>query len=47
MKRCATLGPVVQVDPEVVANLYRDWLMPLTKDVEVDYLLRRLEWDRR
>jgi len=36
-----------KVDPEAVANLYRDWLMPLTKDVEVDYLMRRLEWDKR
>lgn len=40
-------NPVHKVDPEAVASLYKDWLMPLTKDVEVDYLLRRLEWDRR
>ncbi|GKU87373.1 hypothetical protein SLEP1_g1778 [Rubroshorea leprosula] len=32
-----------KVDPSVVGRLYGDWVMPLTKDVEVDYLLRRLD----
>lgn len=31
--------------PEVVATLYDRWVMPLTKEVEVLYLLRRLESD--
>lgn len=31
-----------KVDPSVVAQLYQDWIMPLTKLVEVEYLLRRL-----
>lgn len=31
-----------KVDPSVVAQLYKDWIMPLTKLVEVEYLLRRL-----
>ena len=35
-----------KVQPDRVAELFRDWVMPLTKDVEVMYLLRRLEWDR-
>lgn len=32
-----------KVDPEVIVSIYRDLIIPLTKDVEVDYLLRRLE----
>ena len=34
-----------KVDPDTVAELFQDWVMPLTKDVEVLYLLRRLEWE--
>ena len=34
-----------KVEPDTVAELFQDWVMPLTKDVEVLYLLRRLEWD--
>lgn len=33
----------MQVRPEVVAQLYEQWVMPLTKEVEVQYLLRRLD----
>ncbi|WOL19062.1 hypothetical protein Cni_G27859 [Canna indica] len=32
-----------KVDPSVVSRLYEQWVMPLTKDVEVQYLLRRLD----
>ncbi|XP_065850083.1 chorismate mutase 2 isoform X2 [Euphorbia lathyris] len=32
----------LKVDPSVVFRLYSDWVIPLTKDVEVEYLLRRL-----
>ena len=32
-----------KVQPETVASLYERWVMPLTKEVEVAYLLRRLE----
>ncbi|KAK7260976.1 hypothetical protein RIF29_27279 [Crotalaria pallida] len=32
-----------KVDPSFVSSLYKKWLIPLTKDVEVDYLLRRLD----
>jgi chorismate mutase len=39
-------GRIYKVQPDRVAELFRDWVMPLTKDVEVMYLLRRLEWDR-
>jgi hypothetical protein len=28
----------------VLSKLYDLWVMPLTKDVEVEYLLRRLDW---
>ncbi|KAG8070008.1 hypothetical protein GUJ93_ZPchr0006g42402 [Zizania palustris] len=32
-----------KVNPKVLSELYDRWVMPLTKDVEVDYLLRRLD----
>lgn len=32
-----------KVHPEAVVKIYKDWVIPLTKEVEVDYLLRRLE----
>ncbi|KAK3211260.1 hypothetical protein Dsin_015966 [Dipteronia sinensis] len=32
-----------KVDPSVVSRLYVEWVMPLTKLVEVEYLLRRLD----
>ncbi|XP_054810536.1 chorismate mutase 1, chloroplastic [Prosopis cineraria] len=35
--------PVYKMKPSLVANLYGDWIMPLTKEVEVEYLLRRLD----
>lgn len=31
-----------KINPTLVAELYRDWIMPLTKQVQVEYLLRRL-----
>lgn len=36
-------NPQSKVNPELIAGLYKDWIIPLTKKVEVDYLLRRLE----
>ncbi|KAF3444812.1 hypothetical protein FNV43_RR14505 [Rhamnella rubrinervis] len=35
--------PVYKIKPSLVAGLYGDWIMPLTKDVQVEYLLRRLD----
>lgn len=32
-----------KVEPETVLKIYKDYVIPLTKKVEVDYLLRRLE----
>ena len=32
-----------KVAPEIIANLYFKWIMPMTKDVQVEYLLRRLD----
>lgn len=32
-----------KVDPLLVSRIYGEWLIPLTKDVEVEYLLRRLD----
>lgn len=34
---------LLKVSPEVVAELYDTWVMPLTKEVEVDYLLKRID----
>lgn len=31
----------LKVEPDVIVEIYRDILIPLTKEVEVDYLLRR------
>lgn len=36
-----------KVQPGEIAQLYETWIMPLTKQVQVAYLLRRLDaWDR-
>jgi hypothetical protein len=32
-----------KVDPKVLSKLYDPWVMPQTKDVEVEYLLRCLD----
>ncbi|XP_031491261.1 chorismate mutase 1, chloroplastic-like [Nymphaea colorata] len=32
-----------KIQPSLVADLYGDWIMPLTKFVQVEYLLRRLD----
>ena len=34
---------MLRLDPDAVGDLYDTWVMPLTKDVEVEYLLRRLD----
>jgi chorismate mutase len=31
-----------KVEPELVGELYSKWVMPLTKKVQVKYLLQRL-----
>lgn len=38
-----TTLPRFKVSPDIVAAAYEKWVMPLTKEVEVQYLLRRLE----
>ncbi|CAA7393520.1 unnamed protein product [Spirodela intermedia] len=35
--------PVYKIKAGLVADLYGDWIMPLTKEVQVEYLLRRLD----
>lgn len=35
-------GPY-KIDPLIVSQLYGKWIMPLTKNVQVEYLLRRLD----
>ncbi|KAL8159326.1 hypothetical protein V2J09_000863 [Rumex salicifolius] len=37
------IEPAYKIKPEIVADLYGDWIMPLTKKVQVEYLLRRLD----
>ncbi|CAH1420999.1 unnamed protein product [Lactuca virosa] len=37
------IEPVYKIEPTLVADLYGDWIMPLTKEVQVEYLLRRLD----
>ena len=32
-----------KVEPERVANLYNEWIMPLNKQVQLEYLLHRLD----
>lgn len=32
-----------KMDPLLVSRIYGEWLIPLTKLVEVEYLLRRLD----
>lgn len=32
-----------KIDPSVVSRLYGEWVIPLTKLVEVEYLLKRLD----
>ncbi|KAK7266483.1 hypothetical protein RIF29_19127 [Crotalaria pallida] len=34
---------VYKINPSLVANLYAEWIMPLTKEVQVAYLLRKLD----
>ncbi|KAF2010062.1 chorismate mutase [Aaosphaeria arxii CBS 175.79] len=37
-----------KVDAEAVVAMYKDWVIPLTKEVEVEYLMQRLkgtEWE--
>ena len=38
-----TLEPVYKITPRFVADLYGDRIRPLTKEVQVEYLLRRLD----
>ncbi|KAL3525893.1 hypothetical protein ACH5RR_014265 [Cinchona calisaya] len=35
--------PAYKINPSLVAGLYQDWIMPLTKEVQIEYLLRRLD----
>ena len=35
-------GESYKVAPDLIMALYRDWVMPLTKEVQVEYLLGRL-----
>ncbi|AES96926.2 chorismate mutase 3, chloroplastic isoform X2 [Medicago truncatula] len=35
--------PVYRIKSGLIGNLYGKWIMPLTKEVQVEYLLRRLD----
>ncbi|KAI5795060.1 chorismate mutase-like protein [Geopyxis carbonaria] len=32
-----------KINVDAVVNMYRDWVIPMTKEVEIDYLLQRLD----
>ncbi|XP_047314749.1 chorismate mutase 1, chloroplastic-like [Impatiens glandulifera] len=36
-------NPSCKIMPNLVGDLYGDWIMPLTKEVQIEYLLRRLD----
>ncbi|KAK9698317.1 hypothetical protein RND81_08G095600 [Saponaria officinalis] len=36
-------NPAYKITPSLVADLYGDWIMPLTKKVQIAYLLKRLD----
>ena len=36
-------GEAPSVNPDLIRDIYRDIIIPLTKEVEVDYLLERVE----
>jgi chorismate mutase len=36
-------SPTYKLDPQVIADLYERWVMPLTKEVQISYLLGRLD----
>jgi len=36
-------GPSVKIDVDGVVELYESYIIPLTKEIEVDYLLQRLD----
>ena len=40
-------SPSYKVEPETVAQLYEQFVMPLTKEVQLTYLLHRLDHERR
>ena len=51
-RKAATYGRDIDVDGDVdvykispaeIAAIYKEWIIPLTKEVEVDYLLLRLD----
>ena len=33
--------PAFKIPPDVPMKIYRDFLIPLTKDIEVEYLMQR------
>ena len=35
--------PSYKINPSLVAKLYGEGIMPLTKEVQIEYLLRRLD----
>ncbi|KAL6215983.1 hypothetical protein ACLB2K_015409 [Fragaria x ananassa] len=43
VKQNGTANGKSKVDPSLVSRLYGEWVMPLTKLVQVEYLLRRLD----
>jgi chorismate mutase len=38
-----TKDPVFKIEPEMIAHIYKQWIIPLTKDIEYWYLKHRLD----
>ena len=34
-----------KIKPDAIASMYREWIIPLTKEVEIQYLLQRIQND--
>jgi len=41
LKEVNDLSPAAKITPQSIVGIYRDWIIPATKRVEVEYLLRR------
>uniref|UniRef100_A0A6N2NDV7 chorismate mutase n=1 Tax=Salix viminalis TaxID=40686 RepID=A0A6N2NDV7_SALVM len=37
------VDPMCKAEPNLAVNLYEDWIMPLTKEVQAEHLLRMLD----
>jgi len=43
MQEIENTSPASKIPLHVIADIYRQWIIPLTKEIEIEYLLRRTE----